>query len=746
MLQKHDHFIPAEHLLSLVREYNPKSDQELLRHAYEYGKNMHKGQKRRSGDDYFTHPIAVAIILAEQHLDDITIAAALLHDVIEDTESNQRDINDRFGPHIFNLVNGVTKLTKLELGSENNEQTENSLKLTEQAENLRKLFLAIGKDKRVIFVKIADRLHNMRTISYMPQEKQINKARETMEIYAPLAGRMGMRSIREELEDIAFGVLNPKARSSILRSFKRLQEQTGNIIETISDNIKAELELADIDAKVFGRAKKPYAIWRKMAEKNREFSSLSDIYGFRIVTQNETDCYTVLGVIHRRWRAVPGRLKDYISQPKLNGYRSIHTTVTGNDGKRVEMQIRTQKMEQVAESGIAAHWAYRDGVRNENSYTREAFEWIDTLNETFQKTQDNHEFLEGLKSEMYAEQVFCFTPVGDVLQLPRGSTVLDFAYAIHTEIGNKCTGVKIDGQQGQIPLSTPLRNGQSINVVTDNRQTPHSAWLESVQTTKAKEAIRRALRDQKRDEYIRMGREIARVAFHNVKKKLTDKVLIVAAKELKLKSADDLLLRLGNAEINSQRILEIVYPDLPKNTEQKKISKNRSLVGLTPGQSFSLAKCCQPIPGERIVGHAYPGQGVTIHTTDCLLLHQPKTGNCSPIPNIEVHWHYGPHAPEYRVTCIVVLRHDPGVLGHICTLIGEQNTNMVNIYVSDRKPDFFRLLIDIEVSDAKHLNVVMKAIETDADVALIERYNPYIHPDRMPKPEETKSEYILYDH
>jgi GTP diphosphokinase / guanosine-3',5'-bis(diphosphate) 3'-diphosphatase len=382
---------------------------------------------------------------------------------------------------IAELVDGVTKLTNLQLSSLE----------SKQAENFRKLFMAMSKDLRVILVKLADRLHNMRTIKSMRAEKQVQKARETMDIFAPLAGRMGMQWMREELEDLAFRVLNPEARNSIIRRFITLQRETGDVIQKITADIRLELEKAGIQADVFGRAKKPYSIWRKLQEKDQAFSRLSDIYGFRIITRSEADCYRVLGAIHQRWRAVPGRFKDYISQPKSNGYRSIHTTVSGRDGKRVEVQIRTREMNEVAEAGVAAHWAYRDGVRVENPIRRRPGQVDrDSLTERFETTEDNDEFLEHVKLEMYTDQVFCFTPKGEVVKLPRGATPLDFAYAIHTRIGHSCVGAKVDGIR--VPLWTRLKNGQSVEIITAEGQRPQATWIDIVATGRAKSAIRRS--------------------------------------------------------------------------------------------------------------------------------------------------------------------------------------------------------------------------------------------------------------
>ncbi|WP_127112840.1 RelA/SpoT family protein [Shimia sediminis] len=696
---------PADDLVELIRAYNPKSNSDLIRRAYDFGRDMHDGQFRHSGEPYFTHPIEVSQILAEQHLDDATIITALLHDTIEDTKASYSAVEEMFGNEVAMLVDGVTKLTNLQLSS-----TE-----TKQAENFRKLFMAMSKDLRVILVKLADRLHNMRTIRAMRPEKQQVKARETMDIYAPLAGRMGMQWMRDELEDLAFKVLNPEGRASIMRRFITLQKETGDVIGRITDDMRYELEKAEIDAKVVGRAKKPYSIWRKMQEKEQGFSRLSDIYGFRIITANENDCYRVLGAIHQRWRAVPGRFKDYISQPKTNGYRSIHTTVSGRDGKRVEVQIRTQQMHDVAETGVAAHWSYKDGVRGENPFAVDPVKWISSLTEQFNAEDDHDEFLEAVKLEMYSDQVFCFTPKGDVVKLPRGATPLDFAYAIHTRIGNACVGAKVDHLR--VPLWTRIKNGQSVEIITAEGQMPQATWLDIATTGKAKSAIRRALREVDRDRFIRLGRELARAGFENLGKKATDRVLDLAATQLRLKDRNELLARMGSAELTAHEVVQAVYPDLAPDVSEG-IASERAVIGLSPEQRFQRAPCCEPLPGERIIGITYRGEGVVVHAIDCDALSNYED---QPERWIDLHWQAGQHQSIYGVTLELTIGNDAGVLGRICTLIGEHKANISDLEFVDRKPDFYRLHINAELRDAEHLHSLMLALQAESDVAQVER-------------------------
>ena len=696
----------ADDLIALVENYNPKTNADLIRRAFDYGKRMHEGQVRHSGEPYFTHPVAVAAILTEQSLDDATIVTALLHDTIEDTRSTYAEIEKEFGREIAELVDGVTKLTNLQLSSLE----------TKQAENFRKLFMAMSKDLRVILVKLADRLHNMRTIRSMKPEKQVQKARETMDIFAPLAGRMGMQWMREELEDLAFRVLNPEARSSIIRRFITLQRETGDVIQKITHDIEMELDRSGIEAEVIGRAKKPHSIWRKMEEKKIGFSRLSDIYGFRIILKSEADCYRALGAVHQRWRAVPGRFKDYISQPKSNGYRSIHTTVSGRDGKRVEIQIRTREMHEVAEAGVAAHWAYRDGVRAENRFAVDPAEWIAGLSERFDSEEDHDEFLEHVKMEMYADQVFCFTPKGEVVKLPKGATPLDFAYVIHTRIGDSCVGAKVDGIR--VPLWTRLKNGQSVEIMTAEGQRPQATWIDIVATGRAKAAIRRSLREEDRERFIKLGRELARVAFDHIGKRPTDKALRTAAKHFAVDGSQELLARIGSAEITARQVIETLYPGLSKK-EGDEIDAARAVVGLNPGQTFRRAACCQPVPGERIVGISYPGKGVMIHAIDCEALAEleEETGRW-----VDLHWQEGRHPPVHSVGLDLTIANDSGVLGRICTLIGEQGANISDLVFIDRKPDFYRLIVDVELRDIEHLHRLMLALEADSDVASLARH------------------------
>jgi RelA/SpoT family (p)ppGpp synthetase len=701
--------LDASDLIDLIRVYNPNTNEALIKAAYAFGGQMHEGQKRHSGDPYFSHPIEVAALLTEQQLDDATIVTALLHDTVEDTRASFADIAERFGTEIAELVDGVTKLTNLQLSS-----TE-----TKQSENFRKLFMAMSKDLRVILVKLADRLHNMRTIRHMTPEKQVKKARETMDIYAPLAGRMGMHWMREELEDLSFRVLNPDARASIIRRFITLQKETGNVVPKITEDIRAALFAGGVEARVSGRAKKPYSIWRKMEEKKQGFSRLSDIYGFRVICASEDECYRVLGVIHRRWSAVPGRFKDYVSQPKSNGYRSIHTTVSGRDGKRVEVQIRTKQMHEVAETGVAAHWAYRDGERVRNPFAVDPSKWVQQLTDRFgtAEDEDHDEFLEHVKLEMYSDQVFCFSPKGEVIKLPRGATPLDYAYAIHTRIGHSCVGAKVDGLR--VPLWTRLRNGQSVEIITAEGQRPQPTWMDIAVTGRARAAIRKSLKEEHRDRFIKLGRELTRAAFEHVGKKATDKALATAAKELSLEDAAQLLEYVGSTEISAREVVQAIYPDLADKSQVPRIDPNRAVAGLSKGMTVTRARCCQPVPGERIVGIRDSDKGVFLHAIACEAL---VALDDQPDRWVDLHWHDGLHPSGSSVTLNATISNGIGVLGRICMLIGEQKANISDMHFIDRKPDYFRILIDVSVRDLEHLHGVMTAIDADSDVASLERH------------------------
>ena len=681
-------------LVERVREYNPNTDEDLLNRAYVFGARAHADQQRASGEPYFGHPLEVAAILTDLHLDDASIVTALLHDTVEDTAATTEEIERLFGAEIAQLVDGVTKLTRLELTSSE----------TAQAENFRKLLLAMAKDVRVILVKLADRLHNMRTLDHLRPEKRQRIARETMEIYAPLAGRMGMQQIREQLEDLAFEVLQPEARISILRRFLKLRRETGDTIPRITRDIQEILDGAGVEATVHGREKRPYSVWRKMEERGASFHQLSDIYGFRILCATEEDCYRALGAVHRQWRAVPGRFKDYISGPKANGYRSIHTTVFDDRAQRVEIQIRTQAMHEVAESGVAAHWAYKDGEPVANPFAVDPFGWLRDLVARLEKGDEPAEFLEHAKLDMFTDQVFCFTPQGDVIGLPRGATSIDFAYAIHTRVGDHCAGALVDGRR--VPLWTRLRNGQQVEIITAEAQSPAPHWEEIAVTGRAKAAIRRALRDQRRSEEIALGREIAGQAFAAAGRRAGDKTFAQAAHRLGYQEAENLFAAIGQGRITGQTAVAAVYPDrsaepAPAAPDPAPESRVR---GVSRNRAVRYCTTCYPVPGDRIVGLAEEG-AVTVHAIFCPVLAE--------FEDKAERWQDLAWAPDASGQAAnlahieVTLVNRPGTLGAVCTLIGEQRANIDNLEIVERRPDVFAMIVNLSVRDVKHLSDIL---------------------------------------
>ncbi len=695
-------------LVERVREYNPNTDEALLNRAYVFGAKAHAHQKRASGEPYFGHPLEVAAILTGLKLDDASIVTALLHDTVEDTEATREEISELFGFEIASLVDGVTKLTQLELTSSE----------SAQAENFRKLLLAMAADVRVILVKLADRIHNMRTLGHLSPEKRHRIAHETMEIYAPLAGRMGMQSIRQELEDLAFDVLNPEARTSLMRRFLKLRRDAGDLIPKISTEITGTLAASGIEAVVQGREKQPYSIWRKMEEKETAFSQLSDIYGFRVLCDTEDDCYRALGAIHRHWRSVPGRFKDYISGPKANGYRSIHTTVYGAGAMRVEMQIRTHEMHEVAETGVAAHWAYKNGERVQNPFAVDPFTWLRDLVARLEKGDEPQEFLEHVKLEMFTDQVFCFTPKGDVIGLPRGATPIDFAYAIHTSVGDHCAGALVDGRR--VPLWTRLRNGQQVDIITAEGQKPSPHWEDMAQTGRAKAAVRRALRDRLKIEQIALGRDLAEQSFAHAGRSGGDKAFAAAAAKLGFASVDAMLVDLATGEVTGRQIVEAVYPTAAGSAPSPADAEPaRALVrGIKRGAAIEFCTCCWPIPGDRIIGLTRRG-GVIVHAISCPMLAEFED-------DLE-RWHdlsWDPEASRKPINVArinVTLANQPGSLGKVCSLAGELQANIDNVGVTTRKPDFFRMSVDLEVRDVKHLSDVLTAFRAQSFVNQVER-------------------------
>ncbi len=711
-------------LVERVLAYDPDADEAMINRAYVFAMKAHGAQKRASGDPYFLHPLEVAGILAGMKLDYQTIVTALLHDTIEDTSATPEEIERNFGSEVLRLVDGVTKLTRLELVSDRNRQ----------AENFRKLLLAMSHDIRVLLVKLADRVHNMRTLHFIDKpEKRKRIAMETMEIFAPLADRIGMQQLKEELEDLSFAEINPEARNSIIARTAFLREGGGdNLVTRITDQIKRTITEAGIDSWVSGREKRPYSIWQKMERKNISFEQLSDIMAFRIVVADVTACYQALGVVHNSWPMVPGRFKDYISTPKPNGYRSIHTTVLGPENQRIEIQIRTKDMHAVADLGVAAHWSYKEG-KSAASNESTQYRWLRELLEILDSS-DPDEFLEHTKLNMFQDQVFCFSPKGDLIALPRNATPVDFAYAVHSGIGDTCVGAKVNGRV--VPLRTILQNGDQVEILRSKNATPNPNWETFVVTGKARSRIRRFMAQQQRDQFFSLGKAVVAKAFRDAGHQVAEKGFDTALKVLRLKTLDDLYVAVGSGNLTGRQVLEAVFPgekqeekDRTETTSDKVVpltrvrkgpEKDRSGVpirGLIPGMAVHFAGCCHPLPGDRIVGIVATGKGVTIHTIDCETLEQFAA---TPERWLDVAWDANDETHHVgRISTIVA--NEPGSLSDLTTVIAKNRGNIHNLKITNRTSDYFEFLVDIEVKDVKHLTNIIAALRATPTVNSVER-------------------------
>lgn len=710
-------------LVERVRRYDPDVDEDALNRAYVFSMKAHGNQIRASGDPYFSHPVEVAGLLSEKRLDGASIMTALLHDTVEDTETTIEQISSSFGPEVGALVDGVTKLSMLELQSSR----------TKQAENFRKLVLAMSQDIRVLLVKLADRLHNMKTLHFIKREdKRRRIARETLEIYVPLSERIGIRDWKEELEDMAFRELNPDARESIVSRLDYLHAESGDLVDRVIRELTETLTSNGIKAEVSGREKTPYSIWRKMQRQNIGFEQLSDIIAFRVIVDSVENCYRALGYIHARYSVVPGRFKDYISLPKPNGYESLHTGVIGPENQRIEMQIRTEAMHSVAELGVAAHWSYKiDGDKKPSRDGRQ-YRWMRDMLDILSNASGPDDFLEHTKMEMFSDQVFAFTPKGDLHALPRASTPIDFAYAVHTDVGNRCVGAKINGRIK--PLRTELVNGDQVEIITSNAQTPSPAWEAFVVTGKARSAIRRFIRSKQRDQYISLGREVVENAFRQGGFELTEKALKAVLPKYRLDSVEDLYAAVGEGRHTGREVLHSVYPSAKKkpdeagalagksrNGEKSKSGKKHEIPvrGLIPGMAIHYAKCCHPVPGDRIVGIVTTGKGVTIHTIACKTLE-----DFSDMPErwLDVGWEVDDSAGHTFVGRIeTVIVNEPGSLAVLTGVIGRAGGNISNLKFISRGDDFFEMLIDIEVSDVRMLNDIIAGLRATTAINSVER-------------------------
>jgi guanosine-3',5'-bis(diphosphate) 3'-pyrophosphohydrolase len=747
-------------LLEKIQRYNPAADEALLNKAYVYAMKAHNRQQRMNGDPFFSHPLEVAGILTDLKLDDATIAVALLHDTIEDTGATRSDIDAMFGEEIGKLVEGLTKLKKLDLVS----------KKTAQAENLRRLLLAISEDVRVLLVKLADRLHNMRTIQHMPEERRRSIAEETLEIYAPLAGRMGMHDMREELEELAFPVVNPEAHKTISSRLAELAERNAKLIVEIEKDLREKLAKHGIKARVWGREKRPYSIFRKMERKAVSFEQLSDIVGFRVVVDTVEQCYAAVGFVHTTWPSVPGRFKDYISTPKQNDYRSIHTTVVGPGRQRVELQIRTAEMHEIAEYGIAAHPLYKEGVPikangagNGHAASKEdngseeirAYQWLRRTIEMLAEGDTPDEFLEHTKLELFQDQVFCFTPKGRLIALPRGAKPIDFAYAVHTDVGDSCVGCRINGRA--MPLVTELHNGDEVEIICAKGQVPSAAWESMVVTGKARSAIRRATRAAVRRQYAGLGQKILERAFERAGRKFSTDLLRAAIPRLGQINVEDMLAAVGRGEIPSANVVTSVYPDFReerasngKSTSDEAgwfplkraagmkfrvpgLSKRKSddskaadskaipIRGIHGDMPVRFAPQGGAVPGDRIIGILTPGEGITVFPIQSSAL---KEFDNQPERWLDVRWDIDEDDRErFPARIALTVINEPGSLAQVAQVLGDNDANISAINITRNAPDFSEMVVDVEVWDLKHLTRLLALLRAKPVVSMAMRVN-----------------------
>ncbi len=707
-------------LVEKIRAYDPGADEDALNRAYVYAMQKHGTQTRASGDPYFSHPVEVAYKLTQYRLDTASIITALLHDTVEDTDATLDEIEHLFGLEIRGLVDGVTKLNRLEIKSES----------SKQAENFQKLVLAMAQDLRVLMVKLADRLHNMETLHYIPKpEKRQRIARETLEIYAALAERIGMRRMKEELQDLAFKELFSEARESIIKRLDFLRQQGQSQVDRVEEILRELVDAGGLkNVRIYGREKKPYSIWKKMESKGITFEQLADIVGFRIITTDVAGCYHALGLIHEKYHTIPGHFKDYISTPKVNGYQSIHTAVIGPQQQRIEIQIRSVDMQEVAEYGIAAHWGYKAGQDKANTEGKQ-YRWVRELLEIMEQSEGAEEFLEHTKLEMYHDQVFCFTPKGDIIALPRNSTPVDFAFAVHSGVGFTCVGAKVNGRI--VPLKHALKNGDQVEIITAKTQTPSPSWERFVVTGKARSEIRRYIRDQQRDEYVTLGKAILAKTFKQEGHDVTEKMLEPALAVFKKKEADDLYAEVGEGIINRNQVYDAVFhtrksesagvknPFETLNVKKKsKKSVPMPIRGLIPGMAIHYAGCCHPIPGDKIVGIVASGKGITIHTMDCDTLENFAD---SPEKWIDVAWDASGQEDVFVGRLKLSVSHETAALASVANVIAKDEGNISNLKITGRNTDFFDILIDVEVKNARHLAGIITSLRAKDVVQAVDR-------------------------
>ena len=689
-------------LVERVLAYDPDADEAMLNRAYVYTVQKHGSQKRASGDPYFSHPVEVAGLMTELKLDQETIITALLHDTVEDTLATVEEVERLFGPEVARLVDGVTKLSKIETMSDNERA----------AENLRKFLLAMSEDLRVLLVKLADRLHNMRTLHYIKsEEKRRRIARETMDIYAPLAERAGMYEYMREMQLLAFEQLEPEAFATITGRLSSIRSEEGAQVDSIALAIKQTLAEAGLKVEISGREKHPFSIWRKMAERHVSFEQITDIMAFRVLTDTAEDCYTALGLLHRTWQMIPGRFKDYISTPKMNGYKGLHTSLIYNNAMRVEVQIKTREMHRINEFGLAAHWAYKQRGLPDGQVG-----WVRDLVEILEATHDPDELLEHTKMAIYQDRIFAFTPKGALFQLPKGATPIDFAFAVHTNLGALAVGAKINGRH--VPLRTPLGNGDVVEIIKSRSSEPQLSWLAFVVTGKARAAIRRFVRMKERAEIAEIGRKLYEEIAERLPSKIGKKALGDAVKRLKMGTEEDLMFAIGSAKIDDRQVMEALVPgsaaNLPASESWPSQQRAIAVRGLTPGMAFKLAECCHPVPGDRIVGLRRLGQGVTVHAIDCLSLASGIDADW-----IDLSWDARTDGAIGRLRAELYNR--PGTLAEMAGIFAKNHANVVNLEMTQRENPFHTYEVDLEVRDLAHLTRIVSALRASDAVAQADR-------------------------
>jgi GTP pyrophosphokinase len=716
-------------LIEKIRAYAPSADVALVEDAYAYAAGAHGAQTRENGDPYITHPLAVADILAGYRLDVPSICTALLHDTVEDTPATLAQIERQFGPTVAGLVDGVTKLTRLELQSDR----------TKQAENFRKLVLAMSRDIRVLLVKLADRLHNMRTLGFVQKaDRRTRIARETMDIYAPLAARIGMDAMKSELQTRAFAILEPEAYGTVQARLNYLRGQGADVIEEVRRELIAVCREYGVDVlEVSGREKSAFSIWEKMQRRNVAFEQLSDIMAFRIVVPTREQCYMALGAVHAAYPVIAGRFKDYISTPKTNGYQSLHTGVTLRQprNQKIELQIRTKSMHDLADNGVAAHWTYKEDVRDAAAEAQ-TFGWVQDLLEILENSGAPDEFLENTKLELYQDQVFCFTPKGQLIQLPRGATSIDFAYAVHSQVGDTCVGAKVNGRL--MPLRHELQNGDQVEVMTARGGSPSPSWEKWVVTGKARARIRRYVAAQQRGQTIENGRGTLTKAFRQEGLDGSEKILDPVLKHFKQASLDDLYAAVGNGTIGPKEVVYAAYPEMrdaargprhlptlltrPGPTRQHGHDDARAITGLVAGMAVHYAGCCHPLPGDAIVGIVTTGKGVTIHTSECPTL---ESFAATPERFIDVDWdaaHDAGGKTERHVGRIsVIAGNENGILSNLANAVARHEGGVSTLKIVNRQQDFMEVLMDVEVRDLRHLGIVIAALRAVSGITQVER-------------------------